>query len=166
MYHIFIKVLKAQHWQLFIIFVLVPLILHKIFAIVFLIWIWSIVGLQVRVPSKIRMNDNLFKASVIFFILCSVSSVIIMDFMMGETIGGSLNLSLEKFPLLFSLNMFGIICGIYCIYFVAKTFKMIELQRKVKFSDYILEFLLFWFYPIGIWILQPRINRLIENQDL
>ena len=37
---------------------------------------------------------------------------------------------------------------------------MVELQHSVKFEDFKEEFILVWFFPVGIWNLQPRINKL------
>jgi len=54
-------------------------------------------------------------------------------------------------------------CIFYCLYFVAKALKSVELQREVTFNDYAGEFFLFWFSPIGVWVLQPRINKLFDN---
>lgn len=61
------------------------------------------------------------------------------------------------------LHLFSMFCMFYCLYFVAKTIKTVELQRSVTFSDFVKEFLLAWFFPIGIWILQPRINNMIKQ---
>jgi hypothetical protein len=30
-------------------------------------------------------------------------------------------------------------------------------------NDYIGEFFLFWFFPIGIWFIQPRINNIVSK---
>ena len=57
------------------------------------------------------------------------------------------------------LSMFGIF---YSLYFVAKTFKTVELQREVTFSDFAGEFFMIWFFPIGIWVIQPKINKMIN----
>jgi hypothetical protein len=46
---------------------------------------------------------------------------------------------------------------------VAKTIKTVELQREVNFSEFIGEFFMIWFYFIGIWILQPKINRMVKQ---
>ena len=51
------------------------------------------------------------------------------------------------------------------VYFVAKTYKTVELQRQVSFSDFAGEFFMIWFYPIGIWIIQPKLNKIIENES-
>jgi hypothetical protein len=52
------------------------------------------------------------------------------------------------------------------MYFVAKTFKTVELQKEVTFSDFIGEFFMFWFYYIGILFLQPKINKMVEDDEI
>jgi hypothetical protein len=64
-----------------------------------------------------------------------------------------------------TLHLFAMFCIFYCIYFVAKTYKTAELQREVSFGDFVLEFFLVWFYPIGVWILQPKINQMIAKYE-
>jgi hypothetical protein len=51
------------------------------------------------------------------------------------------------------------------MYFAAKTLKTVELKREATFSDFVGEFFLIWFNFIGIWILQPKINKIIQSQD-
>jgi len=58
------------------------------------------------------------------------------------------------------VHLFSMFCLFYCLYFIAKALKTVELQRPVTFSDYAGEFFLLWFYPVGVWILQPRINQI------
>jgi hypothetical protein len=48
----------------------------------------------------------------------------------------------------------------YCLYFTAKALKTVERNARVPVSEYVGEFFLLWFYPVGIWLLQPRVNRL------
>ncbi|MFT5819382.1 MAG: hypothetical protein ACI8ZM_000605 [Crocinitomix sp.] len=60
------------------------------------------------------------------------------------------------------LSMFSIF---YCIYFCTKTLKSIELGRNITFGDYAGEFFLIWFFVIGIWIIQPKINNLAKDED-
>lgn len=56
-------------------------------------------------------------------------------------------------------------CTVYTMYFAAKTIKLAELQRPVTFTDFADEFFLIWFFPIGIWFVQPRINELALATD-
>ncbi|TLM91175.1 hypothetical protein [Hymenobacter jeollabukensis] len=58
------------------------------------------------------------------------------------------------------LSMAGIF---YVLRFVAKALKAVEYQRPVEVGDYLGEFFLLWFFPAGIWVIQPRINRLLAD---
>lgn len=58
------------------------------------------------------------------------------------------------------LTIFGII---YTMYFVAKTITSVEMKKESHFSDYIGDFFLIWFFPVGIWFIQPRINKIITG---
>jgi len=48
------------------------------------------------------------------------------------------------------------------MYFVARNLSQLEIGRRAAFSDYAGYFPFLWFYPIGIWIIQPKINRFYE----
>jgi hypothetical protein len=52
---------------------------------------------------------------------------------------------------------------LYSLYFVAKTIKTAELQKECTFKDFTEEFILILFYPIGLWIIQPRINKIYKD---
>jgi hypothetical protein len=75
----------------------------------------------------------------------------------GEGLVGGL------FAVVVPLHLFAMFCFLYTFYFVAKTFKTVELQREVTFGDFAGEFFLLWFYPVGVWILQPKINKMIKE---
>lgn len=143
-------------------------IMMILFMGVFFCWFWSVViGLQKVIPAEARMKLKRFK---IFFFIPLVYilffSVFIERAMSGfvdssyvpnpELIGGMM-------AIIFPLHLFSMFCIFHSIYFVAKAFKTAELKRKVSFSDFAGEFFLIWFYPIGIWIVQPKINRMIEE---
>ena len=137
---------------------------------IFFGWFWSIaIGLQKKVPKNIKMKTKKFK--IFFFIplvyIFSISLFVggIFSGIMqngtgpsGGFVGGMIGIILP----LHLLSMFGIF---YSMYFVAKTFKTVELQREVSFSDFAGEFFMIWFYPIGIWIIQPKINKMDEGKN-
>jgi len=83
--------------------------------------------------------------------------------MMNGTIENGIGPNPGIFGLIIPFHLFSMFCIFYCLYFVAKVFKTVELQRKVTFSDFAGEFFMIWFYPIGIWIVQPKINKMIEK---
>lgn len=61
------------------------------------------------------------------------------------------------------LHIFSLVCILYVIYFCAKTIKSIEEKRVVSFSDCAGEFFLILFFIIGIWFIQPRINKIVKE---
>lgn len=63
----------------------------------------------------------------------------------------------------FILHFFSIFCILHTIYFAAKTIRSAELQTNARFSDFVGDFFLIWIFPVGIWFIQPRINKLVEK---
>ena len=59
-------------------------------------------------------------------------------------------------------HLFSMFCIFYLMYKAARTIKTVEFEKKVTFADFAGEFFLLWFSPIGIWILQPKINKFAE----
>lgn len=144
---------------------LFPLLMIVVVAIFFR-WFWSIaMGLQYKVPSHIGMNTGRFK---IFFFIPLVYILLLMTAIAagmtpfrsgGPEDPGAFATSVI---IILPFHIGSVICLIYCMYFVSKTIKTVELQREVSFADFVGEFVLVWIYPIGIWTLQPRINKMVE----
>jgi hypothetical protein len=150
-----------------------------IFAISFLSlfvlygWMYSIgVGLKKHLPGDVHSRTKFFVFCLIFpvayiflflFIYFQAFSSMFEGLATGtpETAMGSM---MGMFFLIIPLHLFAMFCGIYVLRFVAKIIKSVELQRRARFSDYIGYFFLVWFYPIGIWILQPQINKIVSGQ--
>ncbi|AYB30315.1 hypothetical protein [Chryseolinea soli] len=134
-------------------------------------WIWSIaMGLQDKVPAGVKMKTTKFKIfffiPIVYLLLFSVGISMMMSALpvMIEN-GGKPNIGLigSMIGIIFPLHFFVMFCIFYCNYFVAKTFKTVELQRETTFSDFVGEFFMIWFYPIGIWIIQPKVNKMAES---
>lgn len=144
---------------------LMPILMILLMGILFG-WYWSIgVGLQSKIPEHLRLNVNLFKTFLLIPAIYIVGLAIFMSTMVRGAffIAAVVNIGMIGFFML--VHLFNMFCIFYCMYFVAKTYKIAELQRPVTFSDYIGEFFLVWFYPVGVWILQPEINRMAETED-
>lgn len=143
-------------------------IMMIIFMGVFFGWFWSIaIGLQKNIPEGIKMKTTKFK--VFFFIPMIYIFLISLGIgaaMSGLTSGGNKldpSLLIGVMGIVFPLHLFSMFCIFYSLYFVAKTIKTVELQRETKFDDFVGEFFLMWFYPIGVWIIQPKINKMVEE---
>ncbi len=130
-------------------------------------WQWSVVmGLQKLVPAGVKIKLTQFK--IFFFIpvvyitlVCGLLALLFNSDMMR---GGQPDPAIFMvFAIIFPVHLFAMFCIFYSIYFVAKTIKTAELQREVTFSDFVAEFFLVWFHFIGIWILQPKINKMTEG---
>lgn len=136
------------------------------FAFLFFGWIWSLaVGLQKLLPSTIKMKVLRFK--ILFFIpfLYYLSLVLFLGgIFSGIAQNGFANIG-AFVAIIIPLHLFSMFCIFYTLYFAAKTIKTVELQRKAELGDYIGEFFMLWFYFIGIWFIQPRINKLIIKKE-
>lgn len=155
--------------EVFNMFKFFPIIMI-LFVVVFFGWFWSIaIGLQKKVPKNVTMKTKKFK---IFFFIPLVYILCISLFISGmfsgimqnetESIGGLTNGIVGIILPLHLLSMFGMF---YSLYFVTKTFKTVELQKEVNFSEFAGDFFMMWFYFIGIWIIQPKINKMAENEN-
>lgn len=187
------RFLEAKHWQMFVLTFGIPLVFQflmmgsivsriaasqnpdpeiifgyfKFFPLMMILfmgfllgWYWSVgVGLQRFIPTDVKLKVNRFK---IFLLIPAVYVVFFLGFFM--TLMGSGGPSPILFAFIFPLHFFSMFCLLYCLYFVAKTIKTAELQRKVTFSDFAGEFFMIWFYPIGIWIIQPKINQMVKER--
>ncbi len=135
---------------------------------VFFGWFWSVVtGLQAKIPEEARMRLTRFK--IFFFI--PLIYLLFFSILIGGTMTGMMSgpsapdpgIMVGLLTIIVPLHLFSMFCIFHSIYFVAKAFKTAELQRKVTFSDFAGEFFMIWFYPIGIWIVQPKINKMVEE---
>ncbi len=185
--------LRMKHWQLFLLIMLAPLLLPLIMLLaialsgdslmvltaipiivlvcvgVFFGWFYALgTGLHEKLPAESDLKIGRFKFSIFLPVtyLLLISLYITSMFFNGEQ---ALE---ESFPAIFALimplHLLSMFCIFYSMYFISKALRSVELQRNVTLNDYIGEFFLIWFYFVGIWILQPRINKIFhpEEQDL
>lgn len=137
------------------------------FGLAFFGWFWSVaIGLQSKIPENVKMKVKKFK--LFFFILLVYLLIInVLLWVLTNGMTGTIEPSNDQagfaFALIVPLHLFSMFCIFYSLYFVAKTFKTVELQREVSFSDFAGEFFMIWCYPIGIWIVQPKINKMIDK---
>lgn len=141
-------------------------------VVAFISWIWSVViVLHEKAPDHIKINITTFKTSllipliyvIILVLLIVLDSPTKMSAQMKHPIKTVDNAMGIAFVVVKTLSYLSAACILYCLYFVAKTFKTVELQRKVSFTDFAGYFLLVCLFPIGIWIIQPKINKMMKE---
>jgi hypothetical protein len=106
---------------------------------------------SIRLDTRLAVGCAIYAASYI-----ALAQVIFPGLGPGSSDGVSFGLII---PLHLSA-MFGIF---YVLAFAARNIIMAERQSKVSFFDYSGPFFLMWFFPIGVWFVQPRVNRLIAG---
>ena len=123
-------------------------------------WFWATgIILQNKLPSELKQNTTLFK---IFFFYPIIYTPLLLTYFMTTIVYHESVIG--RFLIIIPFQLFSIFSMFYCMYFIAKTIKTVELQRYVYFSDYIAEIIMIWFFPIGIWFLQPKINKMITEK--
>jgi hypothetical protein len=156
-------------------FLVFPLIL-LLYMAGFFSWFYTLgTNLNRRLPDTVQMNLRKFKIllsiPIVYILLICIFLFGLFKNLAEMAASGSTDLaafsalqpSWALVALIIPLHFFSIFCIFYSLYFIAKSLKVAEGQRAVVFNDFAGEFFLIWFFPIGVWILQPRINRLFAN---
>ncbi len=177
------KLLQFKHWQLFLLLMGIPILFQFVimnsmnnliyvivgFPIMMILmvtlmfsWLYTLgTHLYALLPQTVTMNLSRFK---LFLVIPIGYIVFITIYFLCVTTGVLGNVNPWIFAIIVPLHLFSLFCILYCLYFNAKALKSIELQRPVEFGDFIGEFFLIWMFPIGVWIIQPRINKLFKDE--
>lgn len=156
-------ILRLKHWQVFIIVMIglfinnftvvdnptLTSILRVTGIVLFFIYILSMGhGLYQLLPDGINLNYNLFLINS-FIWLASYVIVVVLSDGHGMTFSGVA--ALPGFYVFYAFLHF--------LIFPVRALKSIEKNQKASIEECIGDFLLIVFLPIGIWFLQPRINK-------
>jgi hypothetical protein len=143
----------------------IPLVMIPFIGVLFA-WIWTIsIRLQNRLPENVIMKTEKFKVAFMVWIFYFIFFILFINAksnLLDETvvpIDSSLLWLFIPFQVLFLYFI------LYCFYFAAKTLKSVELQRPVKSGECIGDMLGFCIYPIGIWFIQPRVNKIADGHQ-
>ncbi len=138
------------------VFIVMPLFM-MIFMVILLGWFLTL-GVQINkvVPFNIRMTAGYFKFGIYY-------SLIYMFLFFVEVIFTSTGGAGVTFSFILPFHLFATTCMFYGLYFVSKNLVMAEKKQKVVLVDYVGTFLLIWFFPIGVWFVQPRVNKLFVD---
>jgi len=160
--------LRAKHWQIFILlwgvysiagvgFVenspRIPLFSEAailFFELSLAGWLWSVGSFLFSIDDPAyRLNIYFFRFAIIFA---------------GVYLPSFFAFPLSRKPIVdvlaFPLFLFAVFCWAYAYYFVSRSLVAVEEGRAVTRMDYGPTMGLFWVGFIGVWGIQPRINRL------
>lgn len=63
------------------------------------------------------------------------------------------------------LHLLAMAAIFYALLFTAKSLVMVERNQATNFFEYSGPFFLLWFFPIGVWFVQPRVNQLLGGVE-
>ncbi len=157
-------------------FAMLPII-AGIPIIVMTIWLIAVgTGLQEYQPEKLRKNTTIFVlmnfigAGLSFYLVFKIINFTTYFFnnLLYQINSADLESFSPNLSELTTIPIFALVTLLvymYLYYFTAKTIKIAETKKDLSFGDVIGEFFLIIFYPIGIWVLQPRINQVVESNE-
>jgi hypothetical protein len=156
-------IISMKHWVLFLLLVAPSLIIvilmepeqspqwkivaNIISSLVYFYWLWSINRTLSNEPTA--GPDAPFK---FFFI------VVVIYFLCYNSLGLFGLIQDIQYVWIFNLIIFSL--TVYCLLTTARRLKSSEMSRPAAVGEYLGYFLLFLVFPIGVWVLQPKINKL------
>ena len=168
--------LRAKHWQLFLVFIVAmylsqsmafdsirgknpvgPFLLmlpNFIFSFLLFGWLWAIAtACSKKLPAKLYSSPKFMQAGLIY-------ALIYMTYF-GAMFGSPEQLS----AYIFIPHLLAMAAAFYALLFTAKQLIKLEQSEDVNFLAYSGSFFLMWFFPIGVWFLQPKVNELFGQKN-
>jgi hypothetical protein len=134
--------------------------LIRVFQLFILIgWPWTIgINLYKILPTDLKDRKiQIFKTIVSLYLLALLIEHILFAMNNAHSLLNPLGNLLVYVTVILVLH-------IYFAQFIAKELESMELQRVATWADYSGTFFLLFFAPIGIWWIQPRINKIFANE--
>lgn len=181
------KFVRLKHYAIFLLVIVLPIalmilmstglvslkvygamrlepILLNLFICCSFIWLYSLgIQLHQKLSRNINLNLQLFK----FFFIIPVVCFFILTLLVSKIISID-RLNQKTWPLgpiiFLIVFIFSLFCTFYSCYFIARCLKSNEKKHPAKFSEWIGYFFLILILPIGIWILQPKINKVFDEE--
>lgn len=156
--------LRLKHWQMLVLLLLPVFIVPFRFqtsALFFSLslWLYAIADGSVR---RSKPSLQLTNTPIIVALIYSGGYGLFFNWFLATLTGEPGELSW-----IVPLHFLATVALFYVLAATAKRFKIAVHQRPINFSSYIGTFFLLWFFPIGIWFLQPKVNALVaaDNEE-
>lgn len=164
--------LRAKAWQVFLILMAaasfgsfiqrkpgnITLIMFGtvVLMLVWMGWMWAIAS-----ESNKRLEPSLQKSPMpmAFGIAFAAFYLALVPWLWPDLRTGDKGVPALVFP----MHLGSMLAIFYALVFTANRLTTLERNQRVTFFDYAGPFFLFWFFPLGVWFIQPRVNRLLGN---
>jgi hypothetical protein len=107
------------------------------------------------VKPELQMDERFFRFSLVYPVIYMpiFFPLLLSDILLSKNF-------------IWPLHLACMACLFYLLYFVSRCFGLVEKEKPVSFYDYAGPFFLLWFFPLGIWIIQPKVNRLYAERNI
>ena len=175
-------VATRKHWQLFVVFLFYAMIAlviveHQVdftnprteslslvlalaipFAVGAYLWIWSIGHISNKCcPDELRRSDRLFNLVFPLAIIYLLIALFVWPSLFGTD---------QPAPVLWVILPAHYICTLLVFYGLAQSamrLRTVEQRQRVGFWRALGTLFLIWYFPIGVWFIQPRLRDVIER---
>lgn len=140
-------------------------------GILFLLYVFILLrALNNAKPIALRKSMTFPTICLVFpVIYLTIMSIIAMSILPNfSNVEYMENMAEKIFPaiaIIFPCHIFCFFATLYLFYQLGSSLKCVELQRKPRGDEFIGEIILFWMFPIGVWFLQPRINKIFAEKQ-
>lgn len=173
-------ILTLKHWQLFCLYLgmwVLGWILQSLLGLKHFSYVWSFplflsyaffthwllaaaLRLHSLIPPQIEMNLLAFKWIALLPLLFQVLlNLLFALFISDKRHGDQGTVIVLAYLLLLPF------CCIWAWLFLAQSIAIVRRQREVGLDDYIGWFIMIFFFPLGVWVLQPTIQELLQGEQ-
>ena len=121
-------------------------------SIVYFSWIWAI--------NRYTSTDNMVRRETLF----KICFVFVFTYFLGYNSYLLLVGAPQAFLPSYWIDGLILTSMVYCLARTSKGLKSFELNRPASPNEYFWYLLLLFVFPIGVWVLQPKINKLEVQQ--
>ena len=128
-----------------------------IISIIYLGWFYVLgTNLYDKVSGKIKLSKSIFEFNILYSILFITTMLFLVEFKLVSNISGTN-------PFIFPFAFYNLIALAYTIYFIAKALSYFTYNDASDKHGITGIMSLLFLFPIGIIVLQPKINRIFKN---
>ena len=164
---------SIKHWQLFLL-LMIPSLMPRVaqdaptlnpmfFMVAMFTLAIPVLWMQaVGLTSNERLKVELKRKSTFFRIAGLVPfAYVLILFINGFPKPLSVNGSLPMWVV--PMHFFTMFCFLYMLWFSSKQLGTLKKGSETDFTDYAGLFFLMWIFPIGVWFVQPVVNKLLQG---
>ena len=162
--------LRAKHWQIFSGLISIGALEYVLkneselsgdisYISLMIIQIGWILMLGTILKNRLR-NPN--KISYLNFIITGIFLLVVTSLYKIVLTNSEIAKIADNVPFFIGFSIYSLVSISIVNGFVAKTIRSIEKNNVVNISDYLGDTLLLIFWPIGIWYIQPRLNKIFD----